>query len=209
MSTRRLSMLPYAPSFNRSLRGFTLMEMLVIIAIIGVLAAIMLPKLQGSSYVASAKQVDEFFNASANNWRLANQTCGTSTDVAGSTLVASPSAANSLGLIINGSAYLNGAYQGCYNSSGVVPLIGKATGNPTDGFRVGGYLVSWSGGGGGIPITFSVTVPTDIAIILYRQYSSASGARNATSLPGGDATDQKFRFTNPSGGNTTVTYFVY
>lgn len=198
----------YTTFSRRNLRGFTLIEMLVIIAIIGVLVAIMLPKLQGSSYAASAKQIDEFFNSAANNWRLANQTCGTSTDVSGSTLVATPSTANSLGLVINGSAYLNSTYQGCYNSSGVVPLIGKATGNPTEGFRVGGYLVSWSGGGGA-PLAFSVAMPTDIAIILYRQYSSASGARNVTVLPAGDNSDQKFRFTNPSGGNTTVTYFVY
>lgn len=192
-------------------RGFTLLEMLVVLVVIGILAAIILPKMRGFTYDATAKQADDFFHAAATNWKLLNQRCGTAGDVASSAIVATPSATNSLALVVNGDAYLNASYTGCYNSTGVVPLIGKVTGNPTDGYTLAGYPISWTGGGSSSPISYTVTgIPVETVLILYNQFSSAAGAKNATALnSAGDNTDPKIRYTAPASGTTTLTFRVY
>lgn len=192
-------------------RGFTLLEMLIVLVVIGILAAIILPKMRGFTYDATAKQADDFFHAAATNWKLINQRCGTSSDVTGSSIVTTPSATNSLALIVNGDAYLNATYTGCYNSAGVIPLIGKVTGNPTDGYTLSGYPITWTGGGTSNPISYSVTgIPVETVLILYNQFSSAAGAKNATALnAAGDSTDPKIRYSAPAGGTTNLTFRVY
>lgn len=187
--------------------GFTLIELLVVIAIVGILVIISAPFFRGMTTDAAANQIASFAQGAANNFRLINTKCNTSNDTAASTIVTTPSVANSLALVVTGSSFVNSTYSGCYADSGVVPLHSKATGNSTDGFKVGGYAVAWSGGSGSTPIAFVFTgVLTEVALVLYRQYSSASGAQTATAMPAvADTTDPMFRFTAPSGGLTTIT----
>ena len=190
--------------------GFTLIEMLVVMAIIGILAIIVTPFFKGMTTDGNAKVIAQFVQGAANNWRLINMKCGTSNDTANSTIVTPPSVTNSLGLIVSGSGQLNTTYTSCYAASGVVALHGKATGNITNGFKIAGYPVTWSGGSGNNPVAFVITGLTpDVAHILYTQYSSANGANASTELPTtADATDPMFRFTQPTGGTTDVTILI-
>lgn len=197
-------------AFNRT-TGFTLIELLVVLTVIGVLAMIVAPFYRGSTTDARAKQITSFVQGAADNFRLIAAKCGTSTDTSTSSIVSTPSAINTMALIISGSGYLNATYANCYAQSSVVPLHNKATGNATDGFRIAGYPIAWSGGGVGTPIAFSVTgMSVDEALLIYNERSSAVGAHTATALPGaGDATDPAFRFTAPANGVTNVTFFIY
>jgi prepilin-type N-terminal cleavage/methylation domain-containing protein len=191
--------------------GFTLIEMLVVVAVIGIIAMIGAPFLKSATTGATSKQIDDFATGVNNNWRLVNMKCGTSNDTSSSLIVGTPSTANSLALMVTGSAaYLNtGSYQGCWNEAAVQPLHSKAAGNPTDGFRVANYPVTWSGGSGTTSIGVSFTgVDVAVALPLYNQYSSVVGAQTAIALPaGGDATDPLIQFTAPAGGITTMTLF--
>lgn len=194
-------------SQRKKFTGFTLIEMLIVIAVIGIIALIVAPHLKNVTTGASSKQIYDFASSAVNNWRLVNMKCGTSNDTSASLVVSSPSTTNSLALIINGSAYLNTTYQACWDEAAIQSLHTKASGNPTDGFRVAGAPVTWSGGGGSsaIGVIFSgLTVETILP--LYKQYSSASGAHSAATLPTtADTTDPMIRFTAPSGGVSNLT----
>jgi len=189
-------------------KGFTLIELLIVVTVIGILLLLTAPSLKRTSAGATSKQIYDFVSTADANWRLANMKCGTTTATATSPIVNTPSVARSLGLIVNGATYLNTTYQGCWNDAGVKALHTKATGNPgADGFKVAGLPVTWSGGGT-TSISFVITsVPVEIALPLYNQYSSAVGAQTATAIPAAaDTTDPMFRFTAPGAtGMTDIT----
>lgn len=199
---------PKQTSFTQ--KGFTLIEMLVVVSVIGIVLLLAAPSLSNVTSGATSKQVYDFAQTANRNWRLLNMKCGTTNDTATSPVVAAPiTALKSLSLIINGSGVLNtGTYQSCWNEAGLVALHNKATGNVTDGFKVAGFPVSWSGGSGTTPISFVFTgVPTEIALPLYKQYSSAVGAQTATTIPAAaDATDPMIQHTLPASGTVTLTF---
>lgn len=189
-------------------KGFTLIEMLVVLTVIGILMLLIAPSLKSSSSGAMSKQIYDFTSRAASNWRLLAINCGTTGDVTTSPVVTTPSAANSLGLIVTGSSLLKTAtYQSCWDATAIQPLHTKATGNVTDGFKVAGFPVTWSGGSGSTPISFVVVgVPVEIALPLYRQYSSAAGAQTSSAMPTtADTTDPLIQFTAPATGVTTLT----
>lgn len=192
---------------RKASKGFTLIELLIVVTVIGILIAIAAPFLKNATIGATSKQLDDFAAGAASNWRWLNAKCGTSNDTSASLTVATPSVTNSLALMVVGSSYLAAAYQGCWDEASLAPLHTKATGNATDGFKIGGYPITWSGGSGTTSISFAVVgVPVEVVLPLYKQYSSATGANAATVLPGaGDATDPMIRFTAPAGGITTLT----
>lgn len=188
-------------------KGFTLIELLIVVVVIGILLLLTAPSLKSISSGATSKQIYDFAHTADANWKLINLKCGTTSATATSPVVSTPSAIRSLGLIVTGSTFLNATYTGCWNEAGVKALHTKATGNITDGFKVAGYTVTWSGGGT-TPVSFVITgVPVETALLLYNQYSSASGAQTATAIPAvADATDPMFRFTAPGAtGMTTIT----
>ncbi|MEM8519083.1 prepilin-type N-terminal cleavage/methylation domain-containing protein [Janthinobacterium sp. CAN_S7] len=191
--------------------GFTLIETMVVVFVIGVIMYLSAPALKGVTTGPTSKQIYDFASKAATNWRHLNTTCGTTTDIATSNVVATPSATNAMALIVSGtsSTYLNPTYSGCANESGIQLLHTKVSGS-VGAYKIAGYPITWSGGGS-LPIKFVVSgVPTEVALPLYKQYSSAANASIATTFPtGADNTDPIFQFTDVgSNGTADVTLVI-
>lgn len=60
-------------------KGFTLIELIVVVAIIGALIAIIAPATSGSKQVATANQLYRTANAMVDNWKLIADSCGIAT----------------------------------------------------------------------------------------------------------------------------------
>lgn len=178
---------------RRLCAGFTLIELAIVIVIIGGLIAIVAPKLKGGGTEARATALYEFAAAATNNWRILTTKCGTYGDTATSLIPSSAGALNALSVIVTGTG-VRAAYAPCYADAAMAPLRAKAQGNTSDGFKVQGEGVTWSGGANNGPITFVYsTVPAEIVLSLYKRYNSTANASTASSTASlsatGDSTD--------------------
>lgn len=204
-STLTAARTQYKKSMRHAQKGFTLVELLVVLIVVGIIAVLAVPSLLGSTSSARAETLRDAATKMAMNWQIMNQSCGTSKDVT-SAITSAGTAGASLDLIFRGTG-LTAAYSGCYNTSGVRALVEMAKGSGGS-YTVNDYAVSVSGGSS-VAAPYQVTftgVPVDIALPLYQKLSAASGAANATAMPSSaDTTDNAFRFTAPSGGTTNVT----
>lgn len=188
---------------NALQRGFTLIELIVVLAVVGIISYLAVPSLLGSTDSARAETLRDTATKFATTWQTINQACGTSKDVTSSVTTAGTAGA-ALDLVFRGTG-LAAAYSGCYATAGVRPLVELAKG--TGGaYTVRDYSVSVSGGGtSSSPLEMTFTgVPVGTALPLYQRLSSASGAATATAMPTtADTTDISFRFTAPTAGGTT------
>lgn len=197
-------------------RGFTLIEMLAVVGIIGAVMLLAAPSLKNTTTGTTSKQIYDFVSRAAINWRQLNTSCGTSSDVATSAVVTPVSAANALSLIVSGtgtiaapSTYLNSAtYAGCAADANIQPMHTKVTGS-VGAYKIAGYSVTWSGGGSSA-ITFVITsVPPEVALPLFKQYSSQVNASTATAFPTtADSTDPMIRFTAINAGTTDLSIII-
>lgn len=192
-------------------KGFTLIELAIVIVIIGALIAIIAPKLKGGGTEAKATAMYDFASSAVNNWRLVNMKCGTSTDSTGTPLVTTQTAAATLNFIVTGSGAA-ATYAGCVSDAQLANLRAKVQGT-SGAYTVQNYTTTWTGGasGGAVSIVFA-NVPTDVLLSLYKKYSSVSGASSATTASlsaTGDATDPMVQYGAITAGiAATVTILI-
>lgn len=190
--------------------GFTLIELLVVVVIFGIVAFYAIDAFTGApANSAKAKAIYTTATNFAKSWQLLSLTCGTSTNVASSPITGND-AARTMDLIFSGPGTYSGvtvpaaAYLACYQSSGVKPLSESITGG-NGSYRHQGFAITVAGGGGSGPVisTTFATVPVNIVLPLYTQYSSDAGAASATALPaaGSTAGERLIQFGAPSGDN--------
>lgn len=194
---------------RRKQTGFTLLEILVVVTILGVLAWIFAPKLLGSTDNVKSLAYQDIAQGLANNFRIINQSCGTANMVATSAVPTTPGANGALQLLVDGSN-VNPQYAACYANTNALPMHESIQGSPGN-YRLGGSAVTLSdafiNNRNVIAVQFA---PVTDAVVLanYQRLSSAPGAINATVLPAGaDTTDPKIQFSAGGSGNRTMTIF--
>lgn len=210
LSPKTLSRLSRVSS-RRAQKGFTLIEAIVILLIVGIIVAIVAPKLLTSTNNAKALAYRTTAQDLANDWMILNENCGTSQDINTSDITTNPGSTGALQLLVDGTG-LNAQYQTCYNNTNLRAMHDAIQGSSTDGYTLNNSQLSLSNVSINGKSMFAVSytpVTNDILLLEYQVLSSAAGAKQATSttIPSSDNSDPKLQFSSSSGSTSMMTIY--
>ena len=183
-------------NFNRfgkaAQKGFTLIELVVVVAVIGVLIAIVAPSITGSRDGANAQLLVRSANSIAQNWQMINQQCGTNSAVATSPI-------GDMEDVVFAGTGINAAYQPCYTQSRVLPLTEISLSSGT-GYSIANYPVTITGGGT-VPLSVTYSnVPDTLVLNIVQRYDS-----NVSALAAGATTTGAYTYGAPTSGARDIT----
>ncbi len=182
-------------------RGFTLVELMIVVAIIGVLLAVLGPSMRGTTdgpkaqnYFASASKI-------AANWMMLTQQAGTSTAVAGNPIIAAGKTIEDV--LFEGRTAVSATYAAAYDRSKLLALTDVGRPRSGGGWEIEGAQVTVTGGGlSALAVTFS-GVPGNIALLMVQKYQPSDTTLNAA----GATISTQMAYTAVSGGVTNVTVY--
>lgn len=178
--------------------GFTLIEMMIVVAILGILATILAPASSGSRDGATAQLLLKTSQSVSSTAMQIAQQCGTSSAVSASPV---PAAGKTMAdVIFGGSSNVVAGYASCYSQSGAIALTEVGQPKSGGGWTVSGYTTTLSGGGT-VPLgtTFD-GVPDAIVLRMAQKYNPA-----LTELAASDASSTVVQYGVASGGVRAVT----
>lgn len=185
-------MTKFAKARKAAQRGFTLIELVVVVAVIGVLIAIVAPNITGSRDGANAQLMVRSANSIAQNWQMINQQCGTNSAVTGNPI-------GDIEDIIFAGTGIAATYQPCYTQSRVLPLTEISLASGT-GYSIANYPVTISGGGT-VPLEVSfANVPDTLVLSIVQRFNS-----NVSTLNAAGETTGAYEYGTPSGNARTIT----
>lgn len=197
---------------KRYQEGFTLVELAVVGIFLGLLAIFAISSFNNSATTsARAKGLAEASLKISSNWGLISQYCSISPDIS-ATAVSSLALGNisrsNLAYLIGSDGSLNSSYISCINQSGIRQLSGVATGTAgsekVQNYAISSVVTTNIAGRNYLAITYS-NVPEEVVLAGYNQFSSATSASTAITLPSSDSTDRQFRFSTVTANTRSVT----
>ena len=161
-------------------QGFTLIEMVVVVAVIGVLIALIAPTLSGSRDGATAKLMASTAQQAASSLGLLTTTAGIDPNAS----LSSTATSATLGTILfGGKAGLNSTYHPAWDQAGLLPITAASPDttncSTTGSYKVGPSCVAVSANATQAIITYS-NVPTNIIKRLYQQIDPISTLTTGT-----------------------------
>lgn len=182
-------------------------ELIAVIIVGGILAVIGAATYTDVFRIADANVIYETSDRLGSNWKLLTQKCNVSAEVGASPIVASPSAANHLQLLVEGTG-VNPQYQGCFQSIGLEPAATAGVKGTSGAYTVRGYPVTIANivinNRNRVATTFN-RVDDQTVLELVQQYGGQAGASGLATLPADDNSDPRVRFASNGAGYHNVT----
>lgn len=165
--------------------GFTLIELIVVVAIIGVLIGVIAPSMTGSTDSAKAKQFKRVAANIFNNWQLVNSICGTSTQITAGThpLATSAGSAGVANVLFGGLANVAAAKQTCYQQSKILPIEGVSQSGAT--WTTLSSPVVMSGGGSAAYVAEFDGMSETVALNIVQDYNASATIATVQAATGG------------------------
>lgn len=180
-----------SPSFKTFLqRGFTLIELVVVVAILGTIIMVLAPSVTGTQTGSKATLISRVVDATAQNWQLLANQAGLTTAISNNAIAATPSSTGVAEVLYSGSSRVSSTYAAAYAASGIKALDTMVTPSGSTYLLAGTTNIQITLTGGGtapLAIAFS-NVPSEIALNLVQRIAPTTTALATTSTTVGTIT---------------------
>ena len=154
-------------------KGFTIIELVVVIGIIGVLALILAPTITGNKTAATATAIPKIAQSAVQNWRHFASEAGISSSI--DTAAVAPALPTPAGaaeaVIFEGD--VEAAYLGAYDRSGINPINSVGYNVTESAYMFSGTSIGVRFEADGRTITF-LNVPKDVTVRIFQKIDSSA-----------------------------------
>lgn len=174
---------------NKLHRGFTLLEVAVVLAVFGVILALVSQTSTGTANRSKAEAMVSTARAIQQTWVQIHARCGTDAtdiDVLG----------DAEDVIFLGD--VEPAFQNCWRSAAPADILSTLAGAGVH--QINGHTVSLSTGGGNFTVAYA-DVPDETALLMLRVFEP-----NAASLPGGAGAGTGYSYGSAVSGRRTFSF---